>query len=357
MTSKNQYDLEFKKMIIQKGKEIGNITAVARQHELDPKMVLGWARQLKRKDLQLLDGSSKKLPAFIPTADDYKQLEKENEKLKKLLAEKELEKEILKDLIKKNKPTLKDKIEIAIKYISMKHSIRSVLRILEIERSTYYAYIKNQNKKGNRTSNGRPIPGISYTKEGQPVSDAQICEWIMAELFGEAYAYGYRKLTKVLKKQYNLVINKKKVYRLCREMGVLRPQRIIKLKHPKRLANNRVINASNQLWEIDIKYGWIACEQRFFFFMGIIDVFDKSIISYHIGLTCEAKDLVQILQEALWKRQLFNVEEKPVIRTDNGPQFISILFEQACEKFNIIHERIPVKTPNKTPILNRFILF
>lgn len=35
-----QYDLEFKMEILRKGKEMGNITAVARQHELDPKMVL-----------------------------------------------------------------------------------------------------------------------------------------------------------------------------------------------------------------------------------------------------------------------------------------------------------------------------
>ncbi|MFK4305332.1 transposase-like protein [Paenibacillus sp. RC254] len=42
---KKQYDLNFKKMMVAKGKEIGNMTAIARQHELDPKMVLRWARE------------------------------------------------------------------------------------------------------------------------------------------------------------------------------------------------------------------------------------------------------------------------------------------------------------------------
>jgi putative transposase len=137
-------------------------------------------------------------------------------------------------------------------------------------------------------------------------------------------------------------------------MEVLRPQRPLKLKHPRRLANNRIITGSNQLWEVDIKYGWIAGEQRFFFFMGIIDVFDRAIICYHIGLTCEAKHLVQILQEALMKRQLFDSEEKPVIRSDNGPQFVSNLFEETCDMFNVIHERIPVKTPNKNAHIESF---
>lgn len=106
---RNQYDLNFKLNIIQQGKEIGNLTAVARQHELDPKMVLRWARELKRKDVDKLNRASKRQTAFIPTSDDYKQLEQENEKLKKLLAEQALEREILKDLLKKTNPGLRIK--------------------------------------------------------------------------------------------------------------------------------------------------------------------------------------------------------------------------------------------------------
>jgi putative transposase len=120
--------------------------------------------------------------------------------------------------------------------------------------------------------------------------------------------------------------------------------------------NNRVITGSNQLWETDIKYGWIAGECRFFFIMCILDVFDRAIISYHLGLTCEAKHLVQITQEALMKRRLFDKpkEEKPVIRSDNGPQFISHLFESACDLFEMIHERIPPRTPNKNTHIESF---
>ncbi|NMM55589.1 IS3 family transposase [Paenibacillus aquistagni] len=118
------------------------------------------------------------------------------------------------------------------------------------------------------------------------------------ELLADEYTsvYGYRKLTKLLRRQYRLVINKKKVYRLCKKMNVLRPQRTLKIKYPKRLANNRIITGSNQFWETDIKYGWIAGEQRFFFLMSILDVFDRAIVTYHLGLSCEAKDLVQITQ-------------------------------------------------------------
>ncbi len=224
-----------------------------------------------------------------------------------------------------------------------------MLRILEVERSTYYAHVNKSKQEPNIIHrSGRPAPGYSYTEEGTRISDEQICEWIM-ELLADEYTavYGYRKLTKALRREHELVVNKKKVYRLCKKMNVLRPQRKIKITYPKRLANNRVITSSNQLWETDIKYGWIEGEHRFFFLLSIIDVFDRAIVTYHHGLSCEAKDLVQITQEALMKRQLFDNVNKPVIRSDNGPQFLSHRFAEACEQFGIIHERIPPKTPNK----------
>ncbi|MFE9279614.1 hypothetical protein ACQKLN_24895 [Paenibacillus glucanolyticus] len=72
------------------------MTAVARQHELGPKMVLRWAREMNRKDPDQLDGT---------TTEDYVELARVNEKLKKLYAEQALERDILKDRIKKRTRT------------------------------------------------------------------------------------------------------------------------------------------------------------------------------------------------------------------------------------------------------------
>jgi len=228
-----------------------------------------------------------------------------------------------------------------------------VLRVVEVERSTYYAHVNKAEFKPIHRA-GRPAPGYSYTQAGERISDEQICEWLMEFLAGENEAYGYRRLTLLLRRIHYLVINKKKVYRLCKKMNVLRPQRKLLGKYPRVLANNRIITGSNQLWETDIKYGWIDGEHRFFFIMCIIDVFDRAIIAYHIGLTCEAVHLVQITQEALRKRMLISKVDKPVIRSDNGPQFISHLFEDACVSNGMIHERIPPKTPNKNAHIESF---
>lgn len=43
-----------------------------------------------------------------------------------------------------------------------------------------------------------------------------------------------------------------------------------------------VIPEPSQLWTIDAKYGYIAGEDRFFFIMSILDVYDRMVIDYHI---------------------------------------------------------------------------
>lgn len=88
--------------------------------------------------------------------------------------------------------------------------------------------------------------------------------------------------------------------------------------------------------------------------MSIIDVFDRSIVDDYMGFSCTAKDVIQSLQRALLKRQQFDILEKPVIRTDNGPQFISHTFQEFCDNHDIEHERIPPKTPNMNAHIESF---
>ena len=87
--------------------------------------------------------------------------------------------------------------------------------------------------------------------------------------------------------------------------------------------------------------------------LNIIDIFDRNIVDYHIGFHCEAKDATALLSKSLIKRELFaEGATRPVIRTDNGPQFVSYKFKECCEEFKLHHERIPVKTPNKMHMWN-----
>jgi putative transposase len=202
---------------------------------------------------------------------------------------------------------------------------------------------------------GRPIPGYSLNLKGKKVPDKRIKEYLMILIEGEESIYGYRKLTRCLRQKYHLVINKKKVYRLCKELDILMPQREKKNKVPRQLAKNRLVTAPNQLWQLDIKYGYVTGSNRFFYLASAIDVFDRSIVCHYRGKTCEAKDIVQVLKQGLLKRGIYSESDsRLIIRTDNGPQFISNAFHEFCNTNHVEHERIPPKTPNMNAYIESF---
>ena len=95
-----------------------------------------------------------------------------------------------------------------------------VLRIVGVSRSTYY-FRETHEPKPRVYRGGRPIPGYSLTDDGKKVSDEQIKEWIIEEIEGDGFNYGYVKLKVQIQRQHGLIVNKKKVYRLCKELGVL----------------------------------------------------------------------------------------------------------------------------------------
>ena len=192
------------------------------------------------------------------------------------------------------------------------------------------------------------------TREGRKISDEQIKEYLTELVCGEGFPYGYRKLTVCLREDYGLIINHKKVYRLCKELDILLPQRKVKRDKPRVLAKREEVTGPNQLWEMDVKYGYIPGTDQFFFQLSLLDVFDRMVIDYHLGLSCTAVDASRVLKNALRKRGLYKGAKMPKLRTDNGPQFIAKKFQETCEKLGIIHERIPVKTPNLNAHIEAF---
>jgi putative transposase len=104
---------------------------------------------------------------------------------------------------------------------------------------------------------------------------------------------------------------------------------------------------------MDIKHGYVPSRNRFFFVLSIIDVFDRVVVGQYKGTVCEAKHAVQTLWRSLESR-IKPGESLPTIRTDNGPQFVSKLFGDTCESLDMIHERIPPRTPNMNAYIESF---
>lgn len=80
------YTEEFKQQIIQEARDTGNAAIVARRHPRSPSMIRRWIRTATQTQHQ---------------ADDVMTVVDENERLKRLLGEKDLQSAVLQDLLRK----------------------------------------------------------------------------------------------------------------------------------------------------------------------------------------------------------------------------------------------------------------
>lgn len=111
----------------------------------------------------------------------------------------------------------------------------------------------------------------------------------------------------------------------------------------------------NQVWQFDLKYGYVDGEGRFFFVLAFIDVVTRKVVGEHIGLNCKSGDLCFALRQSLLKEGI-TPDHPLVIRSDNGPQMTSREFSKWLAKLEtkLHHEFIPVQTPNKNAHIESF---
>jgi putative transposase len=154
-------------------------------------------------------------------------------------------------------------------------------------------------------------------------NDADIAN-LVAEIYAKSDCrYGYRKVHSELTES-GYQVNKKRVLRLMQELNF---QGI----YPKKKCNTTIANKEhkiypyllggleiievNQVWATDITY--IRLQDRFMYFIAIIDIKSRYIIEYGLSHSLESEFYVFILLQALKKG-------KPAIfNTDQGSQFTS----------------------------------
>src|SRR5690625_5645417 len=133
-------------------------------------------------------------------------------------------------------------------WISQGFYITRIVDIVELNRSTYYDRKFERKPKESKSKRGRPFPGYSMHKKDYRVPDEQIEEYLM-ELYHDDHLgdLGYKKWTVLLNELHGVIINKKKVYRLCKKLGILQKRREKQPKHPRRLTRNRSEEHTSEL--------------------------------------------------------------------------------------------------------------
>jgi len=147
--------------------------------------------------------------------------------------------------------------------------------------------------------------------------------------------FGYRQLTLHMRRQTGKMINQKRVYRLMKVKGIQSVIRRKKKKYtssiPQQVAENVLdrkftADAPNEKWVTDVtefKYG----NGQKAYLSAILDLHDKSIVSYVLGHSNNNSLVFQTLKHALQEAP----GSKPLLHSDRGYQYTSLGFKKILD--------------------------
>jgi putative transposase len=143
--------------------------------------------------------------------------------------------------------------------------------------------------------------------------------------------YGVPRMTAFLKRN-NYMVNKKRVARLYRVMGLeaVYPKRNLSKPHPDHkiypyLLRDISIEEADQVWSTDITY--IRLSQGFAYLMAIIDWHSRYVLDWELSISLEADFCIEALRRVLVKGRchIFNTDQGCQFTT---PRFTSLLKEK-----------------------------
>jgi len=210
-----------------------------------------------------------------------------------------------------------------------------VLPIAGITKHQYY-YQPKKDRPGRAPSTFTTRLVLGKKKEE---TNGQVIDEIVKLQSDPDTDYGYRKMYFALM-MMGYYINHKKVYRLMKEHKLLKQKY---KRAEKTYAQYRIVTprAPLQVFEMDIKYVWVAQARRHCYILTIIDTFTRFVLHWQVDFTMKSQQvkqaweyvIVNYLQEADLLKEGVHIE----IRNDNGPQFGAKMI-QAFFKENYLNQ-------------------
>lgn len=163
--------------------------------------------------------------------------------------------------------------------------------------------------------------GLYYQPVPVSADDIRIME-LMDKIFTDCPFYGSRRILYDLREDYHEQINRKRVIRLMREMGLeaIYPKKSTTipnqqhLKYPY-LLKNVSITRPNQVWGTDITY--IKLLGGFCYLVALLDWFSRYVIAWQLSETLDIEFCIENLQRAL------QVTVPEIHNSDQGSHFTS----------------------------------
>lgn len=161
---------------------------------------------------------------------------------------------------------------------------------------------------------------------------------------GNQFIYGYRTITRLLKKRDNLVINPKKVYRIMKENGWLCRVRLKKgpsLGKPYYVTENKLdrdSQAEKPLEKLVTDMTYLYFGNCKLYLSSIMDLYNREIVDYTIS-DCQDTDFVLDTLNQL------NVSQGALLHSDQGSVYTSKDYYQACTEKGITRSMSHRGTP------------
>ena len=229
---------------------------------------------------------------------------------------------------------------VATQFIEQGYPITMVLRHVELSRSSYYYKPRSTGaKRGRRSSD------YTMTFSGKRVPNAQVVRDIIELLGHEFVDYGYRKVTCHLQQELQYHINRKKVYRLMVEDGLLNSPR-----KPLSGAKNwvkellPVTQGCFSYLEFDIKYVWVNGERTNILVLTAIDVESRWVLGQTMGKGISKHDVSDLFERIF---AYYPMPKQVWVRNDNGSQMISEHVRSFFAKNDIVQEFTKPATPEQ----------
>jgi putative transposase len=161
----------------------------------------------------------------------------------------------------------------------------------------------------------------------------------LSHLIDEEYTrhpyYGSRRMVVVISKAIGRCVNRKRIQRLMREMGLqgMAPGPHTSRAHPQHpvypyLLRGVQITRPNQVWGTDITY--IRLAKGFVYLVAMMDWYSRKVLSWRISNSMDAHFCVDCLEEALR-----NFGKPEILNSDQGSQYTSAEFTGVLEREKI----------------------
>lgn len=184
-----------------------------------------------------------------------------------------------------------------------------------------------------------------YRTPVMPDRDAEVIKAIN-DLIAKHPRWGFWKCFKVLRRTHRW--NHKRVYRIYCKLR-LNQKRRAKKRLPKRIKQSLYVpQQPNQVWSADFVSDSLYAGKRFRTF-NVIDDFNRELLHIEIDTSITGKRLIRVFERIRHERGL-----PAILRTDNGPEFLSGEFIAWAEAAGMVIQYIQPGKPNQNAYIERF---